>query len=181
MPTLNQLQELTVATGEVMHATNPAFMEGSNELRTSAVQRGREALTHETEMRERLLNGGWFASNEAERESLNRTGQAFDAAVGPILDLLGGGKLDEAGRDRERMLRPEYDHYVATTRQLTQHAHSESLRTSDMLTLKTGSLSRLLLGLGSWPVIVLGLFLSIFAIFVVAVLLNVFLRREHTL
>ena len=181
VPTLNDLQGLTVITSEAMHGTNPAFMQGSDESRATLVQRGREALEREREMRERVLSSPWFATNEVERQNLSQVGQAFDSAATSILDLLGAGKMEEATRERERSLRPEYERYVVTTRESTQHAHSDGLRTSDMITLRTGSISKLLLGLGSWPVIMLGLFLSIFAVFVVAVLLNVFLRREHSL
>lgn len=182
VPTLNDLQGLTVITSEAMHGTNPAFMPGtSDEVRTEFVKHGHEALDRERQMRERILSSPWFATNESERENLRQVGQTFDTAAASILDLLGAGKMDDANRAREKDLRPAYERYVVTTRESTQHAHTDSLRTSDMITLKSGNLSRLLLGLGSWPIIMLGLFLSILAILVVGVLLNVFLRREQSL
>ncbi len=181
IPTLNDLQELTVSTSEAMHGTNPAFMQASDGSQATFVQRGREALEREREMRERILSSPWFATNEVERQNLRQVGETFDSGAKSVLDLLGTGKMEEATQERERSLRTDYERYVVKTRESTQRADSDSLHTSDMIALRTGSVSKLLLGLGSWPVIMLGLFLSIFTIFVVAVLLNVFLRREQSL
>ncbi len=181
VPTLQQLQELTVVIGQTMHGTNPAFVTGSDELRSAMVQRGRDALEREQGMRGTIVTRGWFSANERDRSDIERAGIAFDRSAASVLDLLVAGKPEEATREREKNLRPDYERYLAATRQVTEHAHNESLRTSGRLTARTGNLSRVLLGLGSWPVIMVGLFLSVFALVVVGMLLNVLLRREPSL
>src|SRR5689334_21928418 len=163
-----------------MQGTNPAFMNGDEQFRSSMVQRGRQTLEQERFVRSQIAGRGWFAANESDRREIEEAGGSFDRAASSVLELLAAGKLDEANREREKTLRPQYERYLAATRQVTEHAHSDSLRTSNQLTVRTGSLTRLLLGLGSWPVIMFGLFLSLFALFLVTMLLNVMLRGEQS-
>src|SRR3954463_156164 len=59
VPTLKDLQRLTVATSEGMHGTNPAFVNGPEEHRLTMVQRGRDALQRDRDMRHRVLNARW--------------------------------------------------------------------------------------------------------------------------
>jgi hypothetical protein len=58
---------------------------------------------------------------------------------------------------------------------------AQSLKTSDLFTEKTVSLSRIMLALGSWPVVMMGIFLIVTAVFIIAVLLKVFIFREESI
>jgi hypothetical protein len=93
--------------------------------------------------------------------------------------LFESGDRAEASRQREQSLRPAFDRYVTATTRAADMLKAQSLRTSGILTAKTGNVSNMMLGLASWPVIILCAFLLITAVFVMVILLKVFVFKQE--
>src|SRR6266851_3272340 len=85
-------------------------------------------------------------------------------------DLIESGRTADASKQREESLRPAFERYLETTTKAADVLEAESLKTSDLFTERTVSMSRIMLGLASWPVMILGIFLLITAVFIIAVL-----------
>ena len=173
----NDLQELTVDSVDAMRDTNSTLFEVPVEQRKVVAARARSALEREKNLRERLLSDDWLPAAGEERMDFQKAGAAFSHVATDVIAALADDKLAEANRVREQSLRPAFEHYLAATTKVSDKLREESLRHSDELTAKTGSVSKIMLGLASWPVVILGALLLLTAVFVV-VLMILFRGRE---
>jgi chemoreceptor-like protein with four helix bundle sensory module len=175
---MNDMQELTALIGAAMHSTNPTLFGGSAESRAEMLQRAGLALKHDRDVRNQILQREWLAADSDDRLKFQNAGEAFSKVAEETITLLGSGRTIEAGQQREQFLRPVRDRYVAATTQAADALEAQSRRYNDMLTARTSSLSNMMLGLASWPLMILATLLLVTALFVIVVLLNVFLFRR---
>lgn len=178
---MNDMQELTALISQAMHNTNPTLFGGSAESRAEMLQRARLALDRDRDLRNQIVQREWFATDSADRLKFQNAGEAFNKVAGETITLLGSGRTIEAGQQREQFLRPARDRYVAATTQAADALEAQSRRDSDTLTARTGSISNIMLGLGSWPLMILAGLLLVTALFVIVVLLNVFLFKREAI
>ena len=169
VPTLNELQELTAASMTAMRSTNPNSF--GNSSPAEIVQHEQTALAHDRELRTQILQREWLSDNPRERLVLEETGNSFDQKADEILGLFGAGQNAEATQAREQTLRPAWDRYVAATSRAADLFQKQSIKTSNVFTERTLSVSKIMLGLASWPVIALTLFFTVTAALAVVVLL----------
>jgi hypothetical protein len=179
VPTLNGLQILTRAASETMRSTNPVLLSESNVSPAGLAGDARNAIEHDKALRQELLRREWVSSAKSERADVRETGEVFSRAAVTIVPLLEANNAAEANRQREAILRPAFNRYVAATLKASDLLDESSLETSKHLSVRTGNLSKLVLGLGSWPVVILGALLLFTALFVVTVLLRVALFKEE--
>ena len=143
------------------------------------LQRARVAIERDRDLRNRALKREWLSTETDERLNLEAAGETFSQAATEIVSLLESGDRAEAGRQREQSLRPAFDRYVTATTRAADMLKAQSLRTSGTLTANTGNVSNMMLGLASWPVIILCAFLLITAVFVMVILLKVFVFKQE--
>jgi hypothetical protein len=171
VPTLSKLQTLTALTMKAMRSTNPDLLGGSPQDRGEMLERAKADLKRDRAARDRVLRQKWVSANTEERENFQSAGEAFSEEAGQVVGLFEADKSAEAIRHREQVVRPAFERYVAATTKVSDVLESQSLRTSSSLTTRSGHLSNMLLGMASWPVILLCLFLLITAAIVVGILL----------
>ena len=176
VPIMHQMQELTAVTTEVMRETNPALFGGSSENQREATERARAGLDRDKKLRDSLVQTDWDPTRDNEQDTLQNTGETFTKIGRNVIDLLGTGRITDATKLREESLRPAFERYVAATSEATGFVKALSLKTSDDFTERTHSISKMMLGLGSWPVMILGILLLITAVFIIAVLLKLSMR-----
>jgi hypothetical protein len=179
VPTLNDMQTLTMFIGDAMRSTNPTLFGDNPQSRAEMSQRAHTALERDRDLRNSILKREWLPRDAEERLNFQNAGDAFSRTAAEVVGLFESGESAEASRQREQSLRPAFNRYVTATTKAADVLEDESLRTSDILTASTVSTSKIMLGLASWPVIILCGFLLITALFVIGVLLKVlFSGRE---
>jgi Four helix bundle sensory module for signal transduction len=181
VPTLNDMQTLTAISMEAMRSTNPTLFGESPQSRSERTQAARVALERDRDLRRGILKREWLSRDTEERVDFQSAGEGFSRAAAAVINLLESGKNAAASRQREESLRPAFDRYIAATTKAADVLEAQSLRTSDLFTERTVSLSRIMLGLASWPVMILGIFLLVTAVFIIAVLLKVSVFRHESI
>ncbi len=181
VPTMNDLQELTTVAEAAMRGTNPILFGDSSQTRTETSQRGHNAVDRDRNLRNSILQREWLFKNVEERMNFHNLGEAFSRTAEKIIGLLESAENAEAGRQREELLRPAFERYIAATAKAANVLEAQSLKTSNALTAKTGSMSNMMIGFASWPLITLGIFFFVTAVFVIVVLLNVFFRNSEAM
>src|SRR4051794_31504382 len=172
VPTLHALQNLTVGASAAMRSTNPGLLADSKTTPSEVARRARAAIEQESELRDRILERDWMPNAHQERANIRESGEAFARTAAQVIPLLEANKSAEADKLRESVVRPAYDRYVAATTDASEQLNSASLKTSDNISLHTGNLSKVMLGLASWPIMILATFLLFTAVFVIAVLIK---------
>jgi hypothetical protein len=152
VPTLNDMQTLTASIMEAMRNINPSLH--SNPPQAESTERARAALARARDLRTQILQREWL-NDARERKILEQTGDAFDEKAKAVIDLLAAGKLDEATKLREQTVRPAFERYVAATTSAADAYQTQSLKTSSGLTERTLSVSKMMLGFASWPIVIL--------------------------
>ena len=180
MPTLSKLQTLTAVSMEAMHSTNPNLLGETPEDRAEMVERAKIALELDRAARDRVLRREWFSDNMQQRDNFQKAGEIFNRESMQIINLFAEGKSAEAIRRREEVVRPAFQRYVAATTKAADMLEAHSLQTNTSLTTRTGNLSRMMLGMASWPVMVLCAFLAITAVIVMGILLWVTVFKRET-
>ena len=170
VPLMDQMQELTAVSAHAMRGTNPAFFSPAENQR-AATERAREGLDRDEKLRGLLVRTDWDPAREDEQETLQNAGDTFSRVARQVVDLFSAGRTAEATKLREESLRPAFERYVAATTQAADLVKEHSLKTSDAFTERTHSISKMMLGLASWPVIALTLFFTVTAALAVVVLL----------
>jgi hypothetical protein len=173
VPTLNDLQTLTALSMAAMRSTNPTLFDESPRHRAELLEQARAAFQREVDLRNKILKRDWLSVDTPERRNFKDAGEGFTQAATPVINLLESSSGAQAGRQREQLLRPAFDRYVAATTKAADVLEERSLRTSGALTAGTVSISKMMLGLASWPVMLLGVFLAIIALFLIGILLKV--------
>jgi hypothetical protein len=180
IPTLTKLQNLTVAASDTMRSTNPILLEQPNVHVSEVARAARGAVERDAELRRDLLSRDWVKGAEFEQSDIRAAGEAFDQAAIDTIRLLETNDIPEVTKQREAVLRPAYNRYVAATTRTSELLHSSSLKASDSLTLRVNNFSKMILGFASWPLLILGVFLLFTALFVIGVLVKVALFKEKT-
>jgi hypothetical protein len=181
VPTLNDMQTLTAVSMKAMRTTDPTLFGESPESRSRGIQAARVALERDRDLRMSILKREWLSRDTEERVDFQSAGEVFSRAAAEVIDLLESGRTADASKQREESLRPAFERYLETTTKAADVLEAESLKTSDLFTERTVSISRIMLGLASWPVMILGIFLLITAVFIIAVLLKVFIFRDESI
>ena len=181
VPTLNDMQTLTAVSGDAMRATRPVLFGETTQSRTEAAQKARLALERDRTLRNSILKREWLTRDTDERVDFQNAGEDFTRAAAGVIGLLEAGQATDARQRREQSLRPAFNRYVTATTKAADVLEAQSMKTSDLFTAKTVSLSKVMLALGSWPVMMMGIFLMITAVFIIAVLLKVFIFREESI
>jgi hypothetical protein len=177
VPPINELQTLTAWSVDAMRSTNPSLFQPSPNGSSRPVQQAQNMIERDRELRTRALQREWLGLKPGERQDLLEAGDAFTRESLEVLHLFETGHNAEAGQRRETVLRPAFDRYVASMTKTADVLEAESLRTSGRLTEQTGSISHIVLGLASWPFMIVGLFFLAVIIFVLGVLVRVTLFR----
>ena len=155
VPTLNDMQTLTARSMEAMRGINPTLFTGSEQDHTEMAQRARIAVESDRSLRNTILKRSWLSKDAKERIDFQESGDHFTDNVAGLIPLLESGKTAEANQQREQIVRPSFDRYIAATTKATDLLQVESLRTSDTLSAQTGSISDIILGVAGWPVFLL--------------------------
>jgi hypothetical protein len=173
VPSINELQTLTAWSVDAMRGTNPIlFQEPAGDAAATA-QHSRSAIEHERDLRSHALQREWLVLKPAERKEMETTGETFTRESLAVLQLFEGGRKAEAVQKRDSTLRPAFDRYLRCLTKSADLLEVEGLRTSGNLTQQTGSLSHMMLGVATWPVMVVGLFFLVAMIYIVGVLFKV--------
>jgi len=170
VPVLNDLQTLTAQSVAAMRGTGTTLSNAPAEARADLVQRAREAIRRDRDLRNRLLKGDWLASKPDGKTDFQTSGEAFTQASTDVLNLFAAGKIAEATALRDRAVRPVFDQYLDSTTKVADLLQTESQRTNADYTAKTGSLSTIVLGLAGWPLLVFGALLLLVMILVIAMM-----------
>jgi hypothetical protein len=181
VPTLNDMQTLTAVIGDAMRSTNPVLFGETSQSRTEGAQKARVAIERDRDLRDGILRRQWLTRDTDERVDFQNAGEEFTRAAAGVIGLLEAGQATDAHQRREQSLRPAFNRYVTTTTKAADVLETQSMKTSDLFTERTLSISKLMLGLGSWPVLIMGIFLAITAVFIIAVLLKVFFFAEESI
>src|SRR5437763_1331288 len=173
VPILNGLQTVTAMASDAMRSTNPDLLT-EYKLEPAEVANGaRAAMRRDKALREELLNRNWLVNAETQRVSVQQAGQTFNRVAAEVINLIEANKAAEANRQREAELRQAYNGYLAATTKAAELLQNKSLETSGNLSVRSGNLARLMLSLGTWPMMILGAFFLFTAVFVIGVLVRV--------
>jgi hypothetical protein len=177
VPVLNDLQTLTALAVSAMRGTNPTLFADAAGNRRETLEASRAALASEEALRNKLVTVEWVTGQNAERAHFRAAGEAFSRTATEVLAGYAAGQDAAALRLREEKLRAEFDRYLNSITKAADVLEAESSRQSDSLSAHTGSMSTVMLGIASWPVILLLGLLALTAIFVL-VLMVLFRGRE---
>ena len=170
VPALNDLQDLTTVSLQAMRSTNPTLFDA--QAREQMVESGRALLVRDRDLRDRILKRSSLGDDATgERAGLQTAGDNFDKEAGDVVALLDAGKMAEAGQAREQTLRPVFDRYVTATGKVADLYQTQTLKTSDGFTAHTHIVSRVVLGVATWPVVILTAIFLVTAIMALALLL----------
>lgn len=177
VPLLNQVQTVTAEAARAFRGTNFAGVAGTSSRRTERLNDGRRGLARDEEARAQLLKAGWPAESSPEWVEFKGAGEAFAKVAQQVLAEVAGGRIEESVRLREENLRPAFERYLSAATKISDWIETESLRANENASAKTGSMSTIVLGLASWPVMLLAGLLVLTAVFVL-VLMVLFRGRE---
>jgi hypothetical protein len=173
VPILNGLQTVTARATEAMRSTNPNLLTETKIPSAEVAVRARVAMERDQTVRNNVLSRNWVENAEALREKIREAGQTFDRAAADVISILETNDVAGANQKRETDLRPAYNRYVDATTEAAELLQNKSLETSDGLSVQTANFSKVMLSLGTWPMIILGIFLLFTAVFVISVLIKV--------
>lgn len=171
VPALNDLRELTSNTVSAMRSTNPRNFAGSESALSAAIQTARQRLAAVKNLRQDSLKDPYFAGRAETYAAIVQTGSEFDGVCAEYLEIYAGGRPAEAVRQRDEKMLPAFDRHIAAIGAAADIIESTSLATSKVYAGRTRSLSTMLLGVASWPVIVLLALLLLTAGFVIAMMI----------
>jgi hypothetical protein len=177
VPLLNNLQTLTAQSVEAMRATGSNLLEVPVAARDDAVRHGRQVLLQERTFRLQLMKQLQVVGVTQGRQKIQEAGDAFTTVATQVIEVAAGGKLEEAKRLRDEKLRPAFDRYLTAVTKAADDVEATSLRTNDDYSAQTGSMSHVILGVASWPVIVIVGLLLFTAVFVLGLMI-LFRGRE---
>lgn len=178
VPVLADLNEVTVAVASAHRLSGPSALLGQPaSARPGAIERARAALVKQRRLTQALLERPGLDFSADKIAALQRDAQQFSSGLADMLALAEKGDVAAAARLRESSLLPAFDDYLATLGRMTDEVEASSQRQSSAATERTERLSRVVLGVASWPVLVLVALLLVTAVFVL-VLMVLFRGRE---
>lgn len=164
IPALNDLQTLTAIAVESMYRTNPELL--TSEPRGEGLGRARGALAADRQLRDAVVRQPWLSGLTQKREDFETAGSAFAQAASAFLDASENATAADLRQRRDQTLRPVFQRYLSATSVLAEAVKAESLQKSESFSTETGSVSRLFLAAGNWPLAIFGLLLLSVAILV---------------
>lgn len=176
VPVLNSLQTLTAKAMEAMRATNPAQFGRQSDRAAAFVQQAGMQFTADREERVKALKPEW-AGASLERNELQVTGDRFTLLGMEVLAHYNAGRVDEAVRLREGDLRVAFDRYIAAATKAADVLEVESTKINSDISARAGSVSSVVLGISTWPLILL-LGILMMTVMLVLVLLMFFRGQE---
>jgi hypothetical protein len=177
VPLLNNLQTLTAQSVEAMRATGSNLLDVPVAARDDAIRHGRQVLVQERTFRAQLVKQLQVVGVNQGRQKIQAAGEAFTTLATQVLEVAASGKFDDAKRLRDEKLRPAFDQYLVAITKGADDVEATSLRTNDDYSARTGSMSHVLLGVASWPVLVIVGLLLFTAVFVLGLMI-LFRGRE---
>jgi hypothetical protein len=174
LPTLTDLRSLAAETTQAMRKTNPSVFVQPKEDRSKLLAQGRLALETDRNARENLLRRDSVVGSQDDQSAMRAAGDAFDKTAAGVLNLIEANRMDEAERARDQSLRGSYDRYLEKTTEAANRVESSSLKASDNLSSQTSQLSKVMLGLGGWPLLIPVILLLSTLVFVILLALNVY-------
>jgi hypothetical protein len=171
VPVLNDLRELMTDTVAAMRATNPRNFSGPDSNEPAVVEAMKTSLQKAVKFRDDLLENGSLKEELTDQEALRKTGAAFAASVTEVMQIYSTGRRADGVRMREEKLLPSFDQHMAAIGRAADAVEANSLGISRDYTSRTNSLSTIVLGVASWPVIVLFGLLLLTAVFVIAMMI----------
>lgn len=171
VPVLNDLQTLTAKSASAMRATNPTFFAVKGADLQAVIRHARAELESEHTLRLKLLGIDWLPDTSGKRNEFKQSGEAFTEAGTRIVALFEAGQSSEAIRLREELMRPAFERYQGAVTRVADVLLGESTVVNQDFTAKTSSLTTIVLGVASWPVILLFGLLLLTAVFVIAMMI----------
>jgi hypothetical protein len=164
VPLLNDLQTLTAKSVNAMRGTNPDGVE--RVLGDPAkLSRFYGVVGDERALREKILSRPWPADLVSGRNEIERAGVQFTQRCLETLDLQGKGERAASLRIRDERLKPAFEDYLNTLTKASDLVEADSDKVSEQFSGTTVSFSRIVLGVGIWPVIAVGALLVLTAVF----------------
>ena len=161
---------LTMKSAAAMLATNPSSPTAAGDRKL--------AVAEDRDIRVKLLaTETLVAFGAKELAELRATGDEFSRSAQEVLVSVSAGRVAEALRLREEVLRPAFDRYLAAMTKAADWLEASSLRENRVMSDTTGNMSTVVLVLASWPIILLLGILLLTAVFVL-VLMILFRGRE---
>jgi CHASE3 domain sensor protein len=176
VPILNNLQTLTTRSMQAMRGTNPTAFPANGADRAEFLRNSGISVAKDRDLRNEILRADWPDST-AERNEVRAAGDEFTRLANEVIAHYLAGRGAEAARIRESTLRAAFDRYVVAVTKAADVVEAESERMNGSVSDRAESLSRVLLGVATWPIIVLLGLLLLTAVFVV-VLMVLFRGRE---
>ena len=171
VPALNDLRQVMSDTVTAMRSTNPNNFSGAGADSNKALQISRQKLAQMRKSREETLQDPYFADKREVLTAIRETGLEFDGICSEYLAVYGSGRQTEAVRLRDEKLLSIFDRHIGSIGAAADAIESTSLSTSSDYAGRTSSLSTIVLGVASWPVILLFGLLLLTAIFVIAMMI----------
>ena len=170
VPVMNDLQGVTAQSAMAMISIGPTLFNAPAKTRADLLQRAQQAIKQDRDERTRVLANDRLPSFPEGSVALRQSGDAFTENSLAVLKLFADGKVEEAGRLRAEGVRPAFERYLEEVTKLADVLETESQRTNADYTARTSSLSTVMLGLASWPLVILGGLLILVAVLVVAMM-----------
>lgn len=176
VPILNSLQTVTAKAMQAMRATNPAVFGGRPDNSTAFTLQAQGLFTADRDERAKVLRAEW-AGALAERTELQIAGANFTKAGAEVLAHYAAGRPEEAMRLRESDLRMAFDRYITAATTASDVLEVESAKINHHLSARAGNASSVVLGIATWPLILVAAILVMTLLFLV-VLMMVFRGRD---
>ena len=179
IPALHDLRELTGAVIAAERASGSSVLfSATGAQRAERLNRAEATLSRERTLMERILASDTLPKSE-ESAAMREAAQRYEGNLAEMQRLLRAGAEQEAVRVREAVVLPAFDRYLASLSELGAAIENSSLRESDRVSERIGTMSKVVLGVATWPVIVLVALIVVTAIFVL-VLMFMFRGRESS-
>ena len=178
VPVMNDFRALTAETFATFRAlgTNALFNAPLAKQADALAQAG-NALQKEKSVLGSVVASEPFAQRPALVSELKEKAVRFNDAAEELVRLFGAGKISEGNQCRENKLKPVFDAYLDTLARAADEVESSGLRDSDATTVTMEGFSKIMIGLASWPFLVISGLLLVTGLFVL-VLMVAFRGRE---
>ena len=178
VPTLNDLRSQTTDALAVFRTISSSTLHDLPEgRRQAALDLARAALAHERKDFATMLATPPFVDSPKFGGLLVKAAVPFEQGIDEFIRLYSEGKVSEAAEYREATVRPAFDRYLGVIALTASAIESSGLKDSDALTETTGRFSQIMIGLASWPLLLIAALL-IFTLVFLAVLMVAFRGRD---
>jgi len=171
VPALGNLEDGLANVIRAQRALGSGLSDAPAPKRAAAVDQARATLAKEQSFFRTLIAEPDLADLPAERAALQQAADAYRRVATERLELFAAGKIPEADRVRNENLRSAFDRYLAAIDRAADAVGAAVIRTSDDYTVRTDRLSKIVLGLAGWPLLVFGSLLLLVVILVVAMMI----------